>query len=252
MSKSKKTVIIIIILVSIALIFGISVKLLDTTGKINQGNFRVNDAVVTSTIDVEEQVISTETEVKTTEQTATTEAKPEAKTEEKAENLNKLTFKLSQKNTIALLITKDVEIKEMYLDNYNVSTPSKKGVIKTNINGVVTDLQTPKTILVPTEKNGQYYLEIKIDNTEFATDVKIPEGTNAVTFDGTILKLLDIKLSDIAFVAKFNLNIIDVTGKKNVCEFKFKLPNETLLTEGISITREENSNYVFSLRENKN
>lgn len=248
MSKSKKTVIIIIILVSIALVFGISVKLLDTTGKINQGNFRVNDTVVTSTIDVEEQVTATEKEVKNTEQTAATEAK----TEEKAENLNKLTFKLSQKNTIALLITKDVEIKEMYLDNYNVTTPSKKGVIKTNINGVVTDLQTPKTILVPTEKDGQYYLEIKIDNTEFATDVKIPEGTNAVTFDGTILKLLDIKLSDIAFVAKFNLNIIDVTGKKNVCEFKFKLPNETLLTDGISITREENSNYVFSLRENKN
>jgi hypothetical protein len=257
MNKTKNIYIIIVILVSIALIVGISIKILDTTGKINQGNFRVNDAVITSTIDVSEKENTqdkTDENTKTITETNTETGEQVVTDENKEEGLKKLSFTLSQKNTIALLITKETQVKEMYINNISSTLPVKKGEFIMYINDtqekISLENNTSKINVIPQEKDSQYYIEFKINNDEFASDLVLPESTNKITFDGTILKVLDLKLSDIVFGVKFDLNIIDSTGKLNVCKFDFKLPFEELATEGVSITRQETSRYIFSIRQN--
>lgn len=253
MNKTKNIYIIIVILVSIALIVGISIKILDTTGKINQGNFRVNDAVITSTIDVKEKE-STKEKTETSTEINTETGEQVVAEENKEEGLKNLSLTLSQKNTIALLITKEIEIKEMYINNISSTVPVKKGEFSIYVNKMQEKISlennTSKINVIPEEKDDQYYIEFKINNDEFASDLVLPESTNKITFDGTILKVLDLKLSDIVFGLKFDLNIIDSTGKLNVCKFDFKLPFEELATEGVSITRQEPSRYIFSIRQN--
>lgn len=241
MKKRRNISIIIVIIVSLALIVGISIKLLDNTGKINQGNYRLNDMVVTSKIEAIESKSAKETTT-STETTDTTETT----------NINKLNFDLSQKNTIDLLITKDIEAKEVYVDNVSLSEPSKKGEMVLSINGENQTIDSLKKDITLKEKDDQYYLEIKIDNNNFIKEAKIPEGTNKISLDGTILDILSIKLNDVELELRFDLNIVDSSGKNNVCKLKFKMPTESLITEGISVTREDKTNYIFSLRENNN
>lgn len=238
MKKKRNISIIIVIIVSIALIIGISIKILDNTGKINQGDYRLNDIVITSKIDVVES--------KTVEKTATSTDVTTAK------NINNLSFDLSQKNSIELLVSKDMEAKEAYIDNISLSEPSKKGEITFSINDKTQTIDSLKKDIELKEKNNQYYVEIKIDNNNFVKEAKIPEGTNEISLDGTILDVLSIKLSEVSLELRFDLNIIDSSGKKNVCKLKFKMPSETLIKEGISVTREDKSNYIFSLRDNNN
>lgn len=249
MKKRRNISIIIVIIVSLALIIGISIKLLDNTGKINQGNYRLNDMVVTSKIEAIESKSAKETTT-STDTTATNTDTTTANAEKT--NINKLNFDLSQKNTIDLLITKDIEAKEVYINNVSLSEPSKKGEIVLSINGENQTIDSSKKDITLKEKDDQYYLEIKIDNNNFVKEAKIPEGTNKISLDGTILDILNIKLSDIALELIFDLNIVDSSGKNNVCKLKFKMPTEALITEGISVTREDKTNYIFSLRENNN
>ncbi len=249
MKKRRNISIIIVIIVSLALIIGISIKLLDNTGKINQGNYRLNDMVITSKIEAIESKSAKETTT-STDTTATNTDTTTANAEKT--NINKLNFDLSQKNTIDLLITKDIEAKEVYINNVSLSEPSKKGEILLSINGENQTIDSSKKDITLKEKDDQYYLEIKIENNNFVKEAKIPEGTNKISLDGTILDILNIKLSDIALELRFDLNIVDSSGKNNVCKLKFKMPTEALITEGISVTREDKTNYIFSLRENNN
>lgn len=237
MKKRRNVSIIIVIIISIALIVGISIKLLDNTGKINQGNYRLNDIVITSKIEAVES--------KDVEKTATS-------TDDTTKNINNLSFDLSQKNVIEFLVSKDIEAKEAYIDNISLSEPSKKGEITFGINDKTQTIDSLKKDIELKEKDNQYYVEINIDNNNFVKEAKIPEGTNKIALDGTILDVLSIKLSEVSLELRFDLNILDSSGKKNVCKLKFKMPSESLIKEGISVTREDKSKYIFSLRDNNN
>ena len=52
MEKKKIFKVLIVLIVSIAIVMLVTTFLLDATGKINQGNFRVNDAVIESNLDI--------------------------------------------------------------------------------------------------------------------------------------------------------------------------------------------------------
>ena len=82
MDKVKGISIIIIAVVSVIVTVLVANVLLDTTGKVNQGNFRINDVTVESTANV------TEVQDKDT----------------KIENLSGLVFDVSQVNAISLLV----------------------------------------------------------------------------------------------------------------------------------------------------
>lgn len=139
------------------------------------------------------------------------------------------------------------------MDNISFIKPNMQGDIafyQNNEKDERISLDEKKVKLLPEEKDGQIFVSLNLDNLEFMKDVKIPDGTNAITFDGTMLKVLDVKFSDLSMKFKFNLNIVDETGKLSVCKVSLKFPEEDLINNGISITRKDTKDYVFSIEDN--
>lgn len=139
------------------------------------------------------------------------------------------------------------------MDNISFIKPNMQGDIafyQNNEKDERISLDEKKVKLLPEEKDGQIFISLNLDNLEFMKDVKIPDGTNAITFDGTMLKVLDVKFSDLSMKFKFNLNIVDETGKLSVCKVSLKFPEEDLINNGISITRKDTKDYVFSIEDN--
>ncbi len=230
MKKSKAMSIIIIIVISLLLIYLLSNILLNTKGSVNQGNFRVNDFVIRSSLDVEE--------ITSQEQTNN--------------GFESMTLNLSQRNNFSFLVAKQIGISDIYIDNISISNPINKGEVILYQNGEEDELiplDSEKVTIYPEEKEGQILINFNVDNVDFLKDVKLPDGTNSVTFDGSMLKLLDIKLSDLQIDVNFNINIIDETGKLNVCKISLKVPEEELINSGVSIKRQNLENYKFSIED---
>lgn len=228
MSKKNIGVILLIAFVSIALVASVGIYLLDTTGKINQGNFRVNDLVVESRLEVKEKDV------------------------EEVKDLSSLVFDISQNNKITMLVAAQTEVEAMYIDNVYISNPVRVGNLcitqsnyeqKYSIENISSQIN-----IYPAKTEGQYKIEIGINNENCMEDVKVVSGTKSIRYDGTILSLLNTKVSDFRFDLIFDLNIIEKSGKKNVCKVKLSVPNDDLMTNGISITREDISKFLFKVK----
>ena len=234
MKKSNKTLLIIlVIIVSILIIALVFYLLLNNRGRINQGTFRTNDALITSLVTVEE------------------------KQENKEQSMiSDLILDLSQKNVLSLLIPKESEIKEIYIDNIKVKLPTKKGkmyITQPNSNEkteLLDDMKNQKVNIYTSEKENQYLVEIEIDNLNFAKDVKVPENTKIVKFDGTLISLTGMNVEDLMFEISFNLNIINNKDKMSVCDINLKLPGYELANAGIEVKRENLNDYIFYLKDN--
>lgn len=231
--KNKALTTFFIILVSICIIFCVFYIVLNNTGKINQGMFRTNDAIITSIVTVEEKQANQQESM-----------------------ISDLQLDLSQKNVLSMLVTKDSKIKEIYLDNIKTTFPSLKGkmyITQPNVEQkyeLIDDMN--KVNIYSQDKDNQYLIEIEIDNCDFSTDVKVPEDMQVVRFDGTLLNVTGINVEDLMFKIKFNLNIVDENDKVNVCKINMNVPGYELANSGIGVTRENLSNYVFSLKNNLN
>lgn len=234
MKKSNKTLLIIlVIIVSILIIALVFYLLLNNRGRINQGTFRTNDALITSLVTVEE------------------------KQENKEQSMiSDLILDLSQKNVLSLLIPKESEIKEIYIDNIKTKLPTKKGqlyITQPNSNEkteLLDDMKNKKVEIYTSEKENQYLVEIEIDNLNFAKDVKVPENTKIVKFDGTLISLTGMNVEDLMFEISFNLNIINNKDKMSVCDINLKLPGYELANAGIEVKRENLNDYIFYLKDN--
>lgn len=234
MKKSNKALLIIfVIIVSILIMALVFYLLLNNKGRINQGTFRTNDALITSLVTVEE------------------------KQENKEQStISDLILDLSQKNVLSLLIPKESEIKEIYIDNIKVKLPTKKGemyITQPNSNEkteLLDDMKNKKVEIYTSEKENQYLVEIEIDNLNFAKDIKVPENTKIVKFDGTLISLTGMNVEDLLFEISFNLNIINNKDKMSVCDINLKLPGYELANAGIEVKRENLNNYIFYLKDN--
>lgn len=226
MEKSKIIKILIVLVVSIAIVILVTTFLLDTTGKINQGNFRVNYAVIESKLDIAQ------------------------KQEVEVSELSNMLLDISQINTLSLLIANNIDIKESNITNIEIEAPVKLGSMYIEQSGEKIYNLTNDTVvnIYPEEKNEQYSIDLNIVNENCLTDMNVPSNTNVVTFDGTILELLNQKYEDFVFEISFDLNIYDIAGNKNTCKINLKLPDEDLYVNGISVKRDDLSNYVFRLK----
>ncbi len=226
---NKKKLIFFVIIVSLIITVVVSMMLLDTTGSVNQGNFRINDMVINSYAKINEK-----------------------DTNENAENISDLIFSLSQRNKIDILVAKNIEASRIYIDSIRFNEPIKKGNLNIFQTGTEQkyDLNSDLKIIeiTPIQKDDQYYIELNIDNENFMDDVKAPEDTKKITFDGTFLNDLNIKADDLQMYFECKLNIVDVTGKTSICNLKFKFPSEDLLINGISVLRQDISKYNFILK----
>ena len=229
MNKNKKISVLFLVIISIIITVCIAMFLLDTTGKVNQGNFRINDMIINSYAKVNEQ-----------------------ESDQEQIQLSDLVFDLSQNNKISILVAKNLEAQRIYLDNFSYDFPEKMGQVilyqtDSNTSYPLNDL--PEEIeLNKIEQDEQYFIELNIDNVDFMTDVNAPENMQKITFDGTFLKDLNIKSSELNMKFSCDLNIIDVTGKHSKCKLKFNFPTDDLLNNGVSILRQDISKFPFILK----
>lgn len=234
MKKNNNTLLVfLIILVVVAIIACIFYILLNSKGKINQGVFRTNDVLITSLVTVEE------------------------KQEEQEESMiSDFLLDLSQKNVLSLLIPKESEINDIYIDNIKIKYPIKMGqmyLTQPNRNDKIIlneDIKKEKVNIYTQEKEDQYLVEIEIDNMNFAKDVKVPEDTKVVRFDGTLISLTGMNVKDLMFEVSFDLNIEDKSNKLSACSIDLKLPGYELANSGIEVKRENLNDYVFFLKDN--
>ena len=105
MNKEKGLIAIIVIIVSVVLTIFIAMWLLDTTGKVNQGNYRISDIIIQSG--------ATVTEVQDNSV--------------KIEKLSGLFFDVSQTNEVTIFVEANTKIASMMLDNIKISDPVLKG-----------------------------------------------------------------------------------------------------------------------------
>lgn len=241
--KNKRFLTIILLLISLVIVILMSMFLLDTTGKINQGHFRISDFVVSSTVVVEDKK-KTPDEIE-----VSTETKDQA-----INSLSDLLLDISQKNEIMFLVTtsESVEASQMYIDNVKIDYPNlaESMFIYQNTENMI-DLKTKdiKIDLVKEDKEGQYLVKLNVDNINCIRDATITNSElSSVKFDGTILNLINKDISDFMFELSFNLNIIDSIGKSNISKISLKLPNKLLATNGISIISEDVGKFPFIVK----
>lgn len=245
--RNKSFLNFLILILSLAIVVLLCMFLLDTTGRINQGSFRVNDLVVFSVATVQD----------TSSQNSDSEGKTETDTTETTKetigSLADLKLDVSQENEVSFLIAKSegVDVNEIYIDNVSLKFPllTENMYIYQDEKSKI-DLKTEKIRLDlnKEEKDGQYLIKFNIDNINCIKEAVIPDDKASITFDGTIFNVLNTKISDISFEIQFNLNILDSTGKLNICKVKLNLPNELLITKGVSIIKEDVRSFPFRIK----
>ncbi|MEG1705792.1 MAG: hypothetical protein RR290_04385, partial [Clostridia bacterium] len=237
--KKEKFLIVNIILFSIVIAVIISIYLLDTTSKINQGSFRLNDLVTYSTVTIDEVDIYGNI--------------IDEKNEPKVSDIGAKNFNVSQNNNITMYIAKDNEMtaKEIYINNIKLNYPKLTENMYIYIDELNKFNLNKKDIIVSLDKeeiDTQYVIRLNIDNSNCIKTANILKDKTEIKFDGTIFNLSNIKISDIQFKISFDLNILDVKGKLNICKFKLILPNELLIKNGISIIKEDVKNFPFKVK----
>lgn len=234
----------VVVVASIIIIVLLCVFLLDTTGKINQGNFRVNDVVIYSAADVQD------TPAQNAAVTADTTANASQQT---AENLSDVKFNVSQKNYISFLIAKPdtINVESIYIDNVKITYPKlyeNMYIYQSEDKKIDLKSKNIKLDLTKEDQDGQFLVKFNIDNINCIKQAGVPENTTSITYDGTIFSILNTKISDISFNIEFNLNIADSSGKINICKVKLNLPNQMLITSGVSIVNEDTGDFPFRIK----
>ena len=229
MNKEKGLIAIIVILVSVVLTIFIAMWLLDNTGKVNQGNFRVSDIIIQSG--------ATVTEVQDNSV--------------KIDKLSGLFFDVSQTNEINIFIEANTKVASMMLDNIKVSDPVLKGQMSLAQKDyekyeIAQDLKSLPLYLE--EKDGQYKVCLVINNDKVITDKNVSDDKESISYSGEIFKLWDIPASDLVFDVSFDLIITDETGTKVKTEIKLKMPAEEMVESGMSILKQDASKYLFTIQ----
>ena len=231
MKKNNIVFKLIIFIVAALIVVFVCMYLLNNEGKINQGNFRVNDAMVKSSLDVKEEENGDENS--------------------KLTSLTDIKVSANQVNTLSLLLVSDVKPTRVYIDNVEIKKANIGNVaIYNDIDEEIysDNISIDGADLIPTEKDGEYLVELKINNMNIISNKNLPEGTNEVSYDGRLLKFYSMNVNDIKFDVKFKLNIIDDNGKINSSNIKLTLPNSDMVTNGISVVRITVYNFVFSVK----
>lgn len=230
MDKLKGISIIIIAVVSVIVTILIANILLDTTGKVNQGNFRVSDVIVESS--------ATLTEVQDKDL--------------KLEKLSDIVFDISQINTISILIESNVKATEINIENLLVTDPLLKGKMNISQKDHHKYDITPELTSFPIyleQEDGKYVIRLLVDNDNVITDKSVGEDIEKIQYDATIFETLGIDVSQLKFNISFDIVIKDETGKTVKTNINLNMPTDETFSKGMSILRQDVTNYIFSIVE---
>ena len=228
MDKVKGIAIIIVAIVSVIVTVLVANILLDTTGKVNQGNFRISDMVVRSSADVKE-VQDENIELK---------------------KLSDMIFDITQTNQISILIDPNVKASSIRIENLNISDPTLKG------NMQIYQTEDKKYDVTPELKNinldlqqeeEKYVVNLYINNNNVLTNQKVDETVETIQYDATMFKTLGIDISSLKFNVSFDLLITDESGNTVKTSISLNMPTDETVEAGMSILKQDTSNYIFTI-----
>lgn len=220
----KKNVFYILLTVILSILaFSLTLKLVFRTEKINEGRFRVVDAIVTS-----EAVLTDKTSVN-----------------------DVWSLNISNKNVLTFLLNKaeDAKISKIYLSDIKVKSKNSIAFYMLDNEAKLTLTNVPQKLDVEydIEENGQIKLDMVILNENILRNWEIPEGMNEIICDGRIFNTAGLGLKDIEFELKFKLNIVEEIGKTNTVKVKLTLPAEELLINGADVRRLDITEFKFKV-----
>lgn len=230
MDKVKYISIIIIAIASVVVTILVANVLLDTTGKVNQGNFRVSDVIVESSATLKE--VQDE--------------------EKKLEKLSDIAFDVSQTNTISILIESNAEATEINIENIVIIEPLLKGEMKISQEGHDKFDVTPELTSLPIdleEDDGKYVITLLIDNNNVITNQSVGEDVEKIQYDASIFNALKVDVSQLKFNVSFDIVIKDTTGKTVKTNINLNMPTDETFSNGMSILRQDVTNSIFSIVE---
>ena len=228
MDKVKGIAIIIVAIVSVIVTVLVANILLDTTGKVNQGNFRISDLVVRSSADVKE-VQDENIELK---------------------KLSDMIFDITQTNQISILIDPNVKASSIRIENLNISDPALKGNMqiyqtKDKKYDVTPELKSIDLDLQQEEE--KYVVNLYINNNNVLTNQKVDETVETIQYDATMFKTLGIDISSLKFNVSFDLLITDEAGNTVKTTIALNMPTEETVEKGMSILKQDTSDYIFTI-----
>lgn len=207
-------------ILAIVILFFI-VNMIFSNYDLNEGKFRVSDALISST----------------------------AYFEDKSEINKTWSYDVSQINNLVLLISapKDTIVTKSYISDFKTTLSS----VTINEQGKETKLESGlgKSLDLESnfDENGNLKLSIIIYNENILKDFKVEDYTKSLKKDGTVFSLAGKTLQDIKFKTSFNINIVDKTGRKSVLKLDLDLPNENFFYNGTFIEKLDVSNLNFKI-----
>ncbi len=213
--------------IAIILLMVISKLIFSGINGLNEGQFRVTDAILTSTAIVED--INSDT--------------------------SKWEINISQNNRLALLIQgmDSAKISKVEIDKIKVIRSPRVGEI------YISEPRTKETksiensksesvaVYVDKRQDGSNLIEIDILNKDIVKNYGVPEEINELRHDGTAISIANKTIEDIQFKISFNINITQDNGKENKCKVTLNLPDHSLITNGQVVTRLSLSDFKFRI-----
>ena len=227
-NKINGLIIIIIAVVSVVATILIANLLLDTTGKVNQGNVRVSDIIIESTASLKE--------VQDKSVPITT--------------LSDLAFDISQTNNIDILLEVNQEIAEIGIENLKIDLPELKGKITFGQKGYEQYELTGEDVNIPlkTEKSeDNYIVSLCLNNENVLMDRSVDESVQEFQYDARIFNVLGEDTNKLKFNLSFDLCVKDINGKVSRTNINLKMPTDETFTKGMSILRQDASQFVFTV-----
>ena len=226
MNKGKFFTAVITVGISVIILL-IVVNIMFGENKINQGNYIISDAIVTSVVEFED----------------------------KAEKADEWKYDVSQTNKVSMLLQTlgDATIKQIYLDNFKVNTKNnvhiyieqKEYALKYKYENIKDE---KVNIYTEEAKDGNYIIEFNIINEDIISNYIVPEETKELRHDGTIINIVKMSASDIKFKVKYDLVVVQNNERINTCKVEMEMPNEKISTEGFYVQRLDSANYNFKVK----
>lgn len=211
------------VMVSIIILL-IIVKLVFKSGNVNEGKFRVVDALITSTAEL---------------------------TDKTSQN-GHWSLNISQKNMLCILIKagKDTSIERMYITDAKVT--GNKNILFYLLNSEIrlelTRKKQEMDIEYVIDDNGNIKLEFIVLNENILKNWKVPENVKEIICDGRMFEMAGLGVDDLEFTLSFNLNILEKNGKRNILKVKQHIPSEELLVNGAEVKRLPISDFKFKVK----
>lgn len=209
-----------------AIILLVIVYCIFNNNKVNQGDFRISDSILSSMVEFND----------------------------KSEGTSEWKYDISQTNKVSMLIQTlgNSNIKEVYLDDMKVKSKNDVHIYveqdSYDISYKYEDIKSKKVNIYAEENEaGNYLVEFNIKNENVLSDYAIPSEVKEIRHDGTVLNTASIAASQIRFKIKYNLVIVQDNKKVNTCKVELEMPDDKIAVDGFVVKRLDSADFNFKV-----